>query len=88
MEDKNYTVTLTSSPQIELSEVKENEKSNDGQDDTKSNDGQTYTKDPTVAPNKTLPNTGLSVALIGSLLLVVVGGVAVLAKYHKLRDVK
>jgi len=45
-------------------------------------------KDTTVAPNKTLPNTGLSVALIGSILLVVVGGVALLARYHKYRDVK
>lgn len=45
-------------------------------------------KDTTTATYKTLPNTGLSVALIGSILLVIVGGVALLAKYHKLRDVK
>ena len=44
--------------------------------------------DPTTATFKTLPNTGLSVALIGSILLVIVGGVALLAKYHKYRDVK
>ena len=82
-EDKDYTVTLTSSPQIKLSEVKEEVK-----EDEKGNEGQTNSKDPTVAPNKTLPNTGLSIALIGGILLVIVGGVALLAKYHKLRDVK
>lgn len=48
----------------------------------------TITKDPTTATFKTLPNTGLSIALIGSILLVIVGGVALLAKYHKYRDVK
>ena len=48
----------------------------------------TTKKDTTTATFKTLPNTGLSIALIGSILLVIVGGVALLAKYHKYRDIK
>lgn len=44
--------------------------------------------DTTTATYKTLPNTGLSVALIGSIILIIIGGIAVLAKYHKYRDVK
>ena len=45
-------------------------------------------KDTTTATYKTLPNTGLGMALIGSVILVIVGGIALLAKYHKYRDVK
>lgn len=45
-------------------------------------------KDTTTATYKTLPNTGLNIALIGSILLVIVGGIALLAKYHKYRDIK
>jgi len=55
---------------------------------TSGSSGTTGKSDPTTATYKTLPNTGLSIALIGSILLVIVGGVALLAKYHKYRDVK
>lgn len=68
----------------------------DENNDSKGNNNQkqetpsstTGKKDTTTATYKTLPNTGLSVALIGSILLVIVGGLALLAKYHKYRDVK
>lgn len=55
---------------------------------TSGSSGTTGKKDTTTATYKTLPNTGLSVALIGSILLVFVGGIALLAKYHKYRDIK
>ena len=45
-------------------------------------------KDQTTATYKTLPNTGIGMALIGSVILVIVGGIALLAKYHKYRDIK
>lgn len=44
--------------------------------------------DPTISPRKTLPNTGLSIALIGSILLIVVCSIAIFAKYKKLNDFK
>ena len=81
LEDKDYTVTLTSSPKIQLTEVKEDESE-------KNNSGAVDTNDPTIAPNKTLPNTGLSIAIIGSVLLVVISGVSLLAKYKTFKDVK
>ena len=43
--------------------------------------------DPTVA-NKILPNTGASIAIIGTIVLVIVLGIGALAKYHTYKDVK
>ena len=46
--------------------------------------------DPTVAPSKTLPNTGIgiTIALIGSIILITICGIAVFSKYKKLKDIK
>ena len=45
--------------------------------------------DPTVAPNKALPNTGIgiTIALIGSIILITICGIAVFSKYKKEKDV-
>ena len=45
--------------------------------------------DPTVAPSKTLPNTGIgiTIALIGSIILITICGIAVFSKYKKVKDV-
>ena len=45
--------------------------------------------DPTVAPNKALPNTGIgiTIALIGSIILITICGIAVFSKYKKVKDV-
>ena len=45
------------------------------------------TSDPTIA-KKILPNTGISIAIMGSILLVAIIGVAFIAKYYKYKDVK
>lgn len=47
-------------------------------------------KDPTVAPSKNLPNTGIgiTIALIGSIILITICGIAVFSKYKKLKDVR
>lgn len=46
--------------------------------------------DSTVAPSKTLPNTGIgiTIALIGSIILITICGIAVFSKYKKLKDVR
>lgn len=46
--------------------------------------------DPTVAPSKNLPNTGIgiTIALIGSIILITICGIAVFSKYKKLKDVR
>lgn len=48
---------------------------------------QTGKTDSTVA-NKILPNTGLSIAIIGTILLIILLGMGALAKYHNYKDVK
>jgi hypothetical protein len=79
---------------IEVGSVTKITETTDKKDENKDNptgttdDGKTTGKtDPTVA-NKILPNTGISMGIIGSILLVVVLGVAGLAKYYKYKDVK
>lgn len=46
--------------------------------------------DPTIAPSKNLPNTGigLTIALIGSIVLIIICGIAVFSKYKKIKDVR
>ena len=46
--------------------------------------------DPTIAPSKNLPNTGLglTIALIGSIVLIIICGIAVFSKYKKLKDIR
>lgn len=43
--------------------------------------------DPTIA-SKILPNTGVSIAIIGTILLVIVLGIGALAKYYTYKDIK
>ena len=56
---------------------------------TQNNTGNSTTgkTDPTTA-NKILPNTGISIAIIGTILLVIVLGIGSLAKYYTYKDVK
>ena len=48
----------------------------------------TKATDTTTATYKTLPNTGVSMVLIGSILLMIIGVIALLSKYHKYKDIK
>lgn len=72
---KDYTVTLDSSPKIQLSEVNEN------------SENSIKEKDNTTAKT-ILPKTGKGIAILGVIALVVVLGVAGAAKYYKYKDVK
>ena len=67
------------------------DQNNDNKDPntTQNNTGNSTTgkTDPTTA-NKILPNTGISIAIIGTILLVIVLGIGSLAKYYTYKDVK
>lgn len=56
---------------------------------TQNNSGNPTTgkTDPTIA-SKILPNTGISIAIVGTILLVTVLGIGALAKYYTYKDVK
>ena len=78
-EQKEYTVTLTSSPKIQLSEVKEPEQpvetpEDDGKDDT------TIKED--------IPQTGENIAIILGLAVMAISLLIIVVKYRKYKEIK
>lgn len=84
---KNYNVTLSSSPKIQLSEVKEdeNKEQNQNKDGNSKNDGQD--RDTTKANSK-LPQTGESIVYIVSIGVIVIAITFVTLKLKRMKDVK
>ena len=82
------TVTKINKEEPKQDTDKEDIKNDETSQTTQKNQTITAQKDQTTATYKTLPNTGIGMALIGSVILVIVGGIALLAKYHKYRDIK
>lgn len=78
IEDKDYKVILTSSPKIQLAEVKEGEKPNNTN---------TQGKDNTVASGK-IPQTGENIIIFTICTLVLAIGIFIYARYNKYKDIK
>lgn len=72
-----------------ITETTDKKDENKDNKDNKDNRNTTVTgkTDPTIA-NKILPNTGVSIAIIGTILLVIILGIGALAKYYTYKDVK
>lgn len=81
IEDKNYTVILESSPEIQLSEVKEQNKDNNATNPSNNNN------DSTVAKGE-LPQTGVGVGLVTT--IIILCGISAIWywKSNKLKDMK
>lgn len=75
-EERAYTVTLSSSPRIQLSEVTEEPNIN-----TSDND------DDTTAPGN-LPQTGIGISVGIGIIVLIIGIIIVYSKYTKLKDIK
>ena len=91
-EAKDYEVTLTSSPEIKLSEVEntvENNESddNDKKDQSTNNTNENNGQDSTTAKGK-LPQTGLNMTAAISLITVIVVAAVMYKMYNRYRDIK
>ena len=97
---KDYTATLTSSPQIQLTEIKENVNSNENENRNENkneirneigneviNNNQSKQTDNTVA-NTILPKTGENIVIIGIITILIVSGVFYYIKTKKYNDIK
>jgi hypothetical protein len=78
-DSKDYTVTLTSSPKIQLAEVKEEKTTN--------NTSNQNSEDTTTAKG-VLPKTGISITIIFVILLIVVFSILAYKKYNSYKDIK
>ncbi|MGN1310732.1 MAG: vWA domain-containing protein [Clostridia bacterium] len=80
IDSKDYTVTLTGSPKIQLSEVTENIASSTDTESQKNEDDNTVAKG-------TLPYTGLRIGLSLSIVVLLVGCVFAYLKYSKSKSI-
>ena len=93
-DSKDYTVTLSSSPKIQLSEVKEESTNTKKDNPVKENTVQekpvqenSKEKDNTIA-SATLPKAGKSVVIVALALVVLLVLMVAYFKYNKLKDIK
>ena len=90
-EEKDYEVTLASSPKIKLVEVEESQTSGKTEEITKDRnekqEGDSEQKDTTVA-NGILPNTGVSFIIIIAIMGVCIMAIVGLKGYRDNRDIK
>ena len=90
---KDYTVTLSSSPKIKLSKVKEEIIDNNQNTETTKNSMETNSNnnnneyDNTIATGK-LPKTGESIATIFIIILILVSSIIIYKKYYSYKDIK
>lgn len=88
-DSKDYTVTLSSSPKIQLSEVKEESTNTKKDNPVKENSVQENSKekDNTIA-SATLPKAGKSMVIVALALVVLLALMVAYFKYNKLKDIK
>lgn len=90
---KDYAVTLSSSPKIKLSKVKEEVIDNNKNIETTQNsikinsDNNNNEYDNTIATGK-LPKTGESIAIIFIIILILVSSIIIYKKYYSYKDIK
>lgn len=85
-EDKDYTVTLSSSPQIQLTEVKE-EKEQQENNTLEENNIKIDNNDKTTSTGR-LPQTGVSIAIIIVIAIMAICGFIWYLQYNKYKDIK